>query len=145
MTKTIKSVFDAMDDIKQVLVNAGLSNLINGEIRIVQRRLNSTKEDIVINSLIFDADQKQGGIFNINIHLPNLKNQTAENPIAKDNTQPDVVRMRFLGDEITKAVDCHYGFDFSLRLRNPGELEGNNNDWLLNIQVNYNFLRTDIS
>lgn len=145
MTKTIKSVFDAMDDIKQVLVNADVPSLINGEIRIMQRRLNSTKEDVVINSLIFDADQKQGGIFNINIHLPNLKNQTAENPTAKDNTQPDIIRMRSIGNEIIKAVDAHYGFDFSLRLRNPGELEGNNNDWLLNIQVNYNFLRTDIS
>ncbi len=145
MERRIKSVFDAMDDIQGVLIADGIPQLITGEMRTVQRRLGSTKEDIVTNSLIFDAKQKQGGIFNINFHTPNLKNQSAENPTAKDNTQPDIARMRFIGDKIAKSVDDYYGYDFSLRLRNPGELEGFGTEWLYNIQVEYSFLRTDIT
>lgn len=145
MKRRIKSVFDAMDDIQGVLIAAGIPNMITGELRAAQRRLGSTKEDIVTNSLIYDAEQKQGGIFNINVHVPNLKNQTAENPTAKDNTQPDAVRMRTIGAAIVAAVDDYHGFDFSLSLRSPGELEGYNTDWLFNIQVYYNFLRTDIT
>ncbi|QQT44898.1 Uncharacterised protein [Sphingobacterium multivorum] len=145
MKRRIKSVFDAMDDIQGVLIAAGIPSMINGELRTAQRRAGSTKEDVVTNSLIYDAEQKQGGIFNINVHVPNLKNQTAENPTAKDNTQPDAVRMRTIGAAIVAAVDDYHGFDFSLSLRNPGELEGYNTDWLFNIQVYYNFLRTDIT
>lgn len=145
MNKQIKSVFDAMDDIQGVLIAAGITTMITGELRTAQRRAGSTKEDIVTNSLIYDAEQKQGGIFNINFHTPNLKNQPAENPTAKDNTQPDVARMRTIGAAIVAAVDDYHGYDFSLTLRNPGELEGFGTDWLYNIQVYYNFLRTDIT
>lgn len=143
MSKTIKSVFDAIADITIVLVTAGIPALLTGEIRTAARRLGSTKEDVVINSLIYDADQKQGGIFNINVHVPNLSRQQAGNPTAVDNTQPDVVRMQAIGATIVAAVDDYHGFDFSLRLRSPGELEGNGLEWIYNIQVYYQYLRVD--
>lgn len=140
---TIKSVFDAMEDIQHVIVTAGIPDMISGELRVASRRLGSNKEDVVINSLIYDADQKQSGIFNINIHVPNLKNQPAENPTAVDNTQPNIGRLREIGGEIVKAVDRYDGFDFSLRLRSPGEVESDGLEWMFNIQVIYQSLRTD--
>jgi len=145
MKKLIKTDFQAKRDIKQVLLNSGIDLLISGEIRTAQRRLGSTKEDLVLNSATYDADQAQEGLFNINIHVPNLKNQTAENPTAKDNTQPDEPRMEEIAELIVAAVDDYHGFDFSLKLKNPGELVGFGTDWLYNIQVYYNFLRTDIT
>jgi len=144
MSKTIKSVFDAMDDIKGVLVSSNIPSSINGEIRIAQRRLDSTKEDIVINSLLYDADQKQSGIFNVNIYVPNLSNQTAENPTSKDNTQPNKERFSEIGEDVVKALDNYHGHDFSIQLRNPGELDNYGTKWLYNIEIRYSYLRTDI-
>lgn len=79
-----------MKEIKSILVNGGINSLINGAIRIQQRKLGSNSEDIIINSIELNANQAQMGLFNINIHVPNLKNQTSANPTAQDNTQPDI-------------------------------------------------------
>lgn len=144
MDKTIKTDLDAMNDIRLLLEDAGIPALITGEIRIIQRRLDSAKEDCVINTLLWDADQFQGGVFNINFHVPNLSGQVGENPTAVDKTQPDVERMVELGKIAVAALDDHHGYDFSLKLRNPGTVEGNGStEWLYNIQVDYIHLRTD--
>lgn len=144
MSKSIKSVFDAMSDIESVLVSAGIPALITGEIRVASRKLGSAKEDVVINSLIYNADQKQSGIFNINVHVPNLKNQPAGNPTATDNTQPNTLRFSELGGVVSAALDDYRGFDFCLSLRSPGELENFGTEWLFNIQVRYQYLRIDV-
>lgn len=144
MEKTIKSSLEAQGDIKARLASTSLPSMISGQIRQNMRVLGSTKEDIVINTLIWDADQFQGGIFNVNIHVPNLKNQTAENPTAKDNTQPDIARFEQLGKVASGVLDYYEGEDFSLRLRSPGKLENYGTEWIYNIQVEYLFLREDI-
>lgn len=145
MTRSLKTSVEAMNEIKSILIDAGIPALLNGEIRIFQRRLGSKTEDCVINTLLWDADQFQGGIFNVNFHVPNLVNQPAANPTTKDNTQPDIVRMEQLGKVAAAALDAYEDFDFSLSLRNPGKVEGFGNEWLYNIQVNYLAVRRDIA
>jgi len=143
--KTIKTDLDAMDDIKSLLVSAGISDELTGEIRIAQRRLGSTKEDCVINCLLWDADQFQAGVFNVNFHVPNLTGQVSENPTATDRTQPNTERMVELGKMAVAVLDDHHGGDFALSLRNPGKLETNGaSEWLYNIEVNYMYLRRDL-
>lgn len=143
--RAIKSSIDGMEDVKLVLISAGIADMITGEIRLMQRKLGSSREDCVINTLIWDAEQIQGGILNVNFHVPNLTNQRAENPTAVDNTQPNIPRMRELGEIAVAAMDGFEGFDFSLKLRDPGQVENYGTQWMYNTQVEYTFLRRDIS
>lgn len=143
--KTIKTDIDAMNDIILLLQDAGVQDELTGEIRIAQRRLGSTKEDCVINCLLWDADQFQAGVFNVNFHVPNLTGQTSENPTAVDRTQPNTARMVALGSMAVSVLDDHHGGDFALSLRSPGKLETNGGtEWLYNIEVNYMSLRRDL-
>ncbi len=144
MMRSLKNSVDAMEDVRVVLVNAGLPSL-TGEIRLFQRKLGSSKEDCVINTLIWDAEQMQGGVLNVNFHVPNLSGQVGENPTAKDSTQPNIPRMKELGKVAADKLDAYEGFDFSLRLRDPGQVENFGTQWMYNIQVEYTFLRTDIT
>lgn len=141
--KTLKGSIEAMEDVKFVLEGVGIPSMITGEIRLFQRRLGSTKEDCVINTLIWDAEQIQGGILNVNFHVPNLPGQVGENPTARDNTQPDIERMEQLGKVAAAALDRYEGYDFSLKLRDPGQIENLGSQWMYNIQVEYTFLRID--
>lgn len=144
MEKSLKTSLIAQADIKALLDATLLPEMITGEIRHNMRVLNSTKEDVIINTLIWDGDQLQSGIFNVNIHVPNLKGQLAEGGSAQDRTQPNIPRFLELAAIAVPVLDFHDGFDFSLRLRTPGKLENYGNDWLYNIQVDYNYLRIDI-
>lgn len=145
MKKTIKTAVDAIDDINSVLVAKGVDASVGltGEIRNTNRMLDSDKEDIVTNCLFFDAEQFQGGDFNINAHVPNLLNQPTPNPMATDNTQPDIERMQVIGKAIIEAVDYHYGHDFFLHVSRPGELTPDGNNWFYNIRVEYRTVRLD--
>lgn len=144
IAKVLKNSIEGMKDVKSVLIVAGIEDLITGEIRLFQRKLGSTKEDCVINTLIWDAEQIQGGVLNINFHVPNLPGSSAENPTVVDNTQPDIERMEYLGRIASSKLDGYIGPNFSLKLRDPGHIENFGTQWLYNIQVEYTFLRTDI-
>lgn len=144
MEKSLKTSLIAQDDVKKLLDATALPSMITGQIRHNMRVLNSTKEDIIINTLYWDGDQLQSGIINVNIHVPNLKGQLAEGGSAQDRTQPNIARYLELAAVAVPVLDFHDGFDFSLRLRNPGKLENFGNEWLYNIQVDYNYLRIDI-
>lgn len=142
--KTIKTDLDAMNDIRSLLVKAGIPDLITGEIRIIQRRLGSSKEDCVIGCRIWDADQFQTGLFNVNFHVPNLTGQVGENPTAVDKTQPNIDRMVELGKIALSVLDDYHGGDFALSIRNPGTVSYVGGiEWLYKIEVNYLHLRTD--
>ncbi len=144
MKKSLKTSFDAQADVKVLLDATALPAMITGQIRHNMRMLNSNNEDIIINTLYWDGDQSQSGIINVNIHVPYLKGQTGEGGSTMDKTQPNIPRFLELAAIAVPVLDFHNGFDFSLRLRNPGKLENFGNDWIYNIQVDYNYLRIDI-
>lgn len=137
----MKQSITAQEEVKDVLINAGIELLINGSIRLNMRKLSSTKEDIVINTLYWDADQVQEGILNINVYVPNLIGQVGENPTAVDRTQPNIARFQAIGQAIINAVQGYSGADFLIHLRQPGKLENYGIEWLYNIQVEYIHLR----
>lgn len=144
MEKSLKTSLDAQADVKALLDATALPGVITGQIRHNMRMLNSTKEDITIGTLYWDGDQSQSGIINVNIHVPYLKGQTGEGGSTMDKTQPNIPRFLEIAAIAVPVLDFHIGFDFSLRLRNPGKLENFGNDWIYNIQVDYNYLRIDI-
>lgn len=134
-----------MNDIKEVIEMADIitNTSLTGEIKILNRKLNSEKEDIIINTIIAGADQVTEGYFNINIHIPNLKNQPSGIPNTVDNTQPNIPRMESIGAVIMEVIDGFRGFDFSLNLDSSGEVIPDGKNWYYNIVVQYIYLRRD--
>lgn len=143
MGKTIKSSEQAKEEIASLLVAGGILSVITGEIRTGSRMLGSTKEDIVISTLYWDADQFQNGRFNVNIHVSNLTGQPSGNPTSADTTQPNKARMEAIANIATPILDDYCGYDFTLRVVNNGKLEGDGTKWLYNMEVDYIHLRRD--
>lgn len=141
--RDIKTSMDAMQEIKSVLdSSAQVSGVnINGEVRIASRKLNSTKEDIIINTATFSSAQIQEGVFNVNVHLPNLKGQASENPTMIDNTQPNLDRIIEIGNAVVSAMNEAWLFDSHFSMDNGAIIERDANDWYVNIRVRYYALR----
>lgn len=144
-TKVFKTAVQAMDDIKEVIEMADVitNTSLTGEIRILNRRLNSDKEDIVINTIVVSAEQVTEGYFNVNTHVPNLKNQVAANPTATDTTQPNIQRMQEIGSILMEVIDDYRGFDFILHLDSGGEIVPDGKNWFYGFTVKYTYLRRD--
>ncbi|QBQ41205.1 hypothetical protein E2P86_08560 [Sphingobacterium psychroaquaticum] len=145
LDKTLKTAVGAMGDIKSVLELADVvtNTSMTGEIRLLSQKLNSEKEDIIVNTIVSNAEQVTEGVFNINIHVPNFKNQSTGVPNAVDNTQPNIARMEEIGSYVMKVVDGFRGFDFIIHLDSGGEVIPNGNKWYYNIVVRYFYLRKD--
>lgn len=125
----------ATDGFTLINVDA-VNSLITGACYLFERPQNSDKIDVVVNTLALTAVQLQNGVFNVNIHCPNLKNVVINN--VTDNTQPDVEAMATIGKAVTEILKDYNGFDFKLDMLSPGlpirDVDGN---WYLNIRVNY--------
>jgi len=143
MVKSLKNGIDMQQDVFSILALSDLPARINGGIYLSSRPLNSTKEDIVIGVLTANARQFQTGYLNVNVHVPNLKGERAEEGRAVDNLQPDRERLDEIGSMVANLLDNYEGVDFSLKLRKPGVIEGYKDEWFYNVQIEYSFLRTD--
>jgi hypothetical protein len=89
-----------------------LSQTITGGVYKHERPINSDKEDVVINSLPINNSQMQSGVFNVNIHVPNLVLNINGNI---DTTQPNHERIKQLTAlaivELTDVWLNDYNFD----------------------------------
>jgi hypothetical protein len=78
-----------------------------------QRPVNSTKEDIVINSLPINNEQLQQGVFNINIYVPDL-------PINENGAQinvPDFVRLKELAAIAVAEMNEEWADDYNFSVQ----------------------------
>lgn len=143
--RTILTAIDAMEHIKATLESANIASQVGltGEIRTLSRRLNSMKEDIVINTIVFTSEQVQEGFFNVNTHTPNLTGQVAGNPTMTDNTQPNLERMYEIGNAVVSALNEVWLFDSFFSIDNGAEPARDDKDWYINIKVRYYALRID--
>lgn len=118
------------------LINVDAINaLITGKVYMFQRPQNSSLQDIVLNTLIITNDQLQNGVFNVNIHCPNLK-LTING--ESDVTQPDIAKLTEVASAIVQIVADYNGFDFYLSCLSPGiMLRDVDDNWYTNIRVNY--------
>ena len=65
-----KTVFDAKQWIYELLNVSSVKTSISGKIYKNKRPAESTKEDIVINSILMDNEFLQDGTFNVNCYVP---------------------------------------------------------------------------
>lgn len=107
------TTFHEEDIVYQRLNTSTLKTAITGIIKKGKRPLNSTKEDVVINSLPINSLQLQEGIINVNIYVPNL---TITIGGVQDFTQPNSARLKeltdtavdLLNDQWPEAGDVNY-------------------------------------
>lgn len=146
MDAKLKTGLDSLYDVKTVIEMADVKTNtgLTGDIRILMRALNSTKEDIVLNSSSAKAEQITRNVINVNIHVPNLKGQPAGTPGVVDNTQPDHLRMNSIGKTVCEVLDGYRGFDFFLQVDSPGEvIPDGKNGFYNNIVIAYTYLRKE--
>lgn len=126
----------AQNVIFQRLVQTGVKAAVSltGAIYELNRPLNSLKEDIVVGTLAMNADQVQEGVFNVNIHVPNLG-------LTNDSTQPNTPRFRVILDKCIEVLKGVYGFDYSFDVSTPGIPYRDGNNWFVNIRVEWTSLR----
>lgn len=145
MSKILKTAIESVNDVKTLLDQADVSSNVGltGEIRLINLKLNSSFEDIVIFCNGSGSSQITENIIHINIHVPNLKNQPSGVPNSVDNTQPNTERMEEIGKAIMNVVDNYHGFDFKIELETTGEVIPNGSKWYYNIVLRYYYLRRD--
>lgn len=117
------------------LVTANVKNTssLTGGIFKNRRPKDSLKEDIVIRTLIMNAEQVQEVVININIHVPNLK-------LTNDSTQPDEDRLSRITDIVVAALKDYRGYDYWFTIKIPGIPYPDDNNWFSNIQVEFTTL-----
>lgn len=66
---------------------------VSGGVYPFQRPLNSTREDVVVNSLAMGREAVQEGMLNVNVYVPNRQYAGAT---TTDSTRPDMERLAVL-------------------------------------------------
>ena len=133
MTKTS---FDMITDAYRLLNVVELTSIITGDLYKLERPKNSTVEDIVINALPISAEQFQKGIFNVNIHVPNINATIGGQP---DNTMPDMERMQGIANIVLKIIGDVVQDGYRIFADNGGYpiKDVQDRSWYLNIRFNY--------
>lgn len=107
----MKSNLEAVDIVFSHLKGSVLDTSITGQVMKHRRVANSTKEDVVINSLALNNTQLQKGILNVNIHVPNLSIPTGTTGV-RDNGYPNSVRLNQLTDLAIPLLKDTWGTDY---------------------------------
>ena len=108
----MKSNLTAVDIMFSHLKGSPLESAITGNIRKHRRIANSSKEDVVINSLALNNEQLQKGVLNVNIHVPNLSIPT-ESPQVMDTEYPNSERLNYLTSLSIPILKDKWGTDYN--------------------------------
>lgn len=141
----IKTALSSIEDVKNILTTSDVSREVSltGGIYSLIRLLNSKKEDVVINSIVSESNQITENILNINVHVPNLAAIPAGSPNMVDNGQPDILRMKEIGEAVANLLRGYRGFDFFIEIVSEGEIIPDGKNWYYNIVIRYFFLQRD--
>lgn len=140
----MKTGLDMVNDAFGILNVPDITTVITGNLYKLARPKNSKVEDIVINALPLTAEQLQKGVFNVNIHVPNLKNVVIGG--VTDETQPDVTRLGQIGKIVVEKLRDVVGNDFHFNADNSGyPIKDEDDTWYLNVRVSYYAVQTNFT
>ena len=131
----MKSGIDMVQQAIAQLSVPEIQSLIDGVILPYRRPKGSTKTDIVVNSISLSNEPLQQGTFNINVHVPNLKNAKFNGIL--DDQQPEVPKLKLISDAIVPLFDANWQFDYNTDLEPPIAIQDSDGSWYMNIRVNY--------
>jgi len=128
----MKTTISATRTIYQYLVSKNTKSVtgISGGIYWLIRPKNSTKEDIVIVPLVMNGEELQEGVFNVNIHAPNL-------PLSNDDTQPDFTRFEAISSKLVPLLSDVWEADYNFKIEEPATPVPDGKNWFCNIRVRY--------
>lgn len=131
----MKSALQMASEAYQLLIASSIKTSINGGIYLMKRPQNSIVQDIVINTLALTNNQLQAGVFNINIHVPNI---TVQLNGKSDNTQPDLLTLGTISDLVGVIFQDYVGLDFRMYIDQPGNpIKDDDGTWYINLRINY--------
>ena len=130
----MKGVVQVIDDVYSVLKTSQLKTAVSGSLYKMQRPDDSTKEDIVINSLPVVSGDVDECVVNVNVYVPDLQISIA----GKPQTQPDFARMKQLTDIGKLALEEYSSQSFRFFLDNVGVIrEQSINQHFINFRLSY--------
>jgi hypothetical protein len=107
----MKTTLDLVDVVYNELKSGPLKSAINGGVYKYTRPLNSSLEDVVINSLPVTNQQLQQAIVNVNVFVPNADISLG----GSQQKMADHVRLKALGalavDELKDGISGDYTWD----------------------------------
>lgn len=119
-----------------------INNIISGDVYMFERPKNSAVQDIVLNTLALTGVQLQAGVFNVNIHSPNVKGVVIAG--ETDNTLPDIAFFDAACTAVVEILKDYNGFDYYLSVDTPGiPIRDTDGTWFVNIRVAYYAVQTN--
>ena len=91
-----------IDIVYSVISQSPIKAAINGGVYKIDRPLNQSTEDIIINSLSVSNESVQEGIINVNLHVPNL---VLGDGGVQDNTRANFARLDQLSSIFAPTMD----------------------------------------
>lgn len=117
------------------------SHQITGKVQAFQRPLNSTKEDVIVNSLTLDRDVVQKGMLNVNLYVPN---ELLQNKVTGevDASQPDMERLAYLSQVASDFLKDHWygGGTLNFEVQSDNLFPDKNNEHYINLRVEFRAL-----
>lgn len=121
----------------EILANSNIKQLINGDVYRDKRPINSTKEDIIINSISTDDKTLQAGLSNINLYVPNIN----VNIDGVEQVMPNLDRLEELTIILTNTLKEVYFEDGNFYITNIAEFdEEESNSKFVNFRIRFNLL-----
>ena len=107
-----KTGSEVENDITGIIASSALKTAIGGNIyKEGQRPLNSKDEDIVISFLTGQDGQKQTGVVNVNIYVPNIKSDRRTGELVKHTSR--IRQLEIIANQVVGSI-VNTEYDFSL-------------------------------
>ncbi len=130
------TTFDLTDIIYQKIKNSSLASSITGKIYKDQERpLNSTTEDVVINTLGINNLQLQQSVVNVNVFVPNLAQNYGE---LQNQAMPNFPRLKALAAIAITALKNTWSGDYNFDVQQQLLIQDpDTKDHYINIRLDF--------
>jgi hypothetical protein len=137
----MKDGFDLVTDLRGLVNVPDITALIDGKIYPNIRPNNSTKTDIVINSVTINNSQDQIGYGNVNVYVPTIAGASGN---GGQQQFPDYAKMNAICKAITPYVETQYRDTFRTEVEAAGNIyQDTDGSWFINIRIKYRSIQTD--
>lgn len=132
-----KSTIEVVDIIYRLLDASLVKSSITGAISKYQRPYQSEKVDVTIGAIGLGSEVISTGIFNVNIHAPNLKITTGG---VLNQSQPDVSTLRTVTRKCIDALTDVWGSDYNLTVQQDTGTYVEDKSSYNNLRIEFNSL-----
>jgi hypothetical protein len=130
----MKTTLDLVDVVYNELKSGPLKTAINGGVYKYTRPLNSSLEDVVINSLPITNEQLQQAIVNVNVFVPNQDLSIG----GTQNNTADHVRLKTLAALAVEELKDNISGDYTWDVQQQTVIQDDESDsYYINIRLQF--------